>query len=238
MAIAIVLAGTFSYRGPYGRTLMTPGSLLLGNAEACFSCGHEHGEGDRCLSFCFAVDVFERIAADAGARRAEFSQHRIVASRATASVTTKALQLMQAEADSQELAYSLAALAVRLNQAVRTVKTNARDERRVIDVVRWIETTLAEPHTLETLAKRAHLSPYHFLRLFKAGVGTSPYQFILRARLRTAARHLVTTDEPVTSIAATVGFADLANFTRSFHAELGMSPTRFRASANSAGARP
>src|SRR5207245_11482053 len=37
--IAIVAAGTFQYRSAAGRALMTPGSLLLGNAGQCFECG-------------------------------------------------------------------------------------------------------------------------------------------------------------------------------------------------------
>ena len=45
---------------------MTPGSLLLGNAGQCFECGHEHGIGDRCLSFSYAPDYFEKITGDLG----------------------------------------------------------------------------------------------------------------------------------------------------------------------------
>ena len=231
VAIAAVLAGTFSYRGSHGRALMTPGSLLLGNSETCFSCGHEHGEGDRCLSFYFDAAVFERIAADVGARRAEFSRNRIAANRATAPAITHALQLLHGQADAAEVAYSLAALALRMNQSVRVAATSLRDERRVIDVVRWLEQSIAEPHTLDALAGRAHLSPYHFLRVFKSVVGASPHQFILRARLRLAAQQLVATAEPVTAIAYSVGFSDLAHFTRSFSAEFGMSPMRYRSGA-------
>ncbi len=52
-----------------GRGLMTAGSLLLGNHGHGFECAHRHGEGDRCVSFWYAPDYFERLAADAGARR-------------------------------------------------------------------------------------------------------------------------------------------------------------------------
>ena len=69
-AIAAVLAGSFQYRSATGRGLLTPGSLMLGNQGDCFECGHEHGEGDRCVSFWYAPDYFERLAADAGVRSA------------------------------------------------------------------------------------------------------------------------------------------------------------------------
>src|SRR5271165_1659779 len=70
-SIAIVAAGSFQYRSAAGRELMTPGALLLGNPGQCFECSHEHGTGDRCLSFRYAPNYFERLAADAGVRRAK-----------------------------------------------------------------------------------------------------------------------------------------------------------------------
>ena len=69
MSIAIVAAGSFQYRSSAGRELMTPGSLLLGNAGQFFECGHEHGVGDRCISFQYAPEYFEGLAAEARARR-------------------------------------------------------------------------------------------------------------------------------------------------------------------------
>jgi hypothetical protein len=66
--VALVGAGTFNCRGPHGRELLTPGSLLLGNAGEGFECGHEHGTGDRCLAFAYSPEMFERLAFDAGVR--------------------------------------------------------------------------------------------------------------------------------------------------------------------------
>ena len=57
-SIAIVVSGTFQYRSPAGCELMTPGSLLLGNAGDCFRCSHQHGTGDRCVSFSYTPEFF------------------------------------------------------------------------------------------------------------------------------------------------------------------------------------
>ena len=76
-SIAIVAAGSFQYRSPTGRELMTPGSFLLGNPGHSFECGHEHGTGDRCLSFQYAPEYFERLAADAGTLRPNFHVPRL-----------------------------------------------------------------------------------------------------------------------------------------------------------------
>ena len=66
---------------------------------------------------------------------------------------------------------------------------------------------------------------------FKAVTGVTPHQWLLRARLRDAARRLSASRTPITDIALDVGFEDLSNFIRSFHAEFGMSPRRWRMAA-------
>jgi AraC family transcriptional regulator len=93
-----------------------------------------------------------------------------------------------------------------------------------------LEAHIAEPHTLANLASLARLSCYHFLRTFKRVTGITPHQWIMRARLREAARRLASSREPITEIALDVGFEDLSNFIRSFRAEFGISPRRYRVS--------
>jgi hypothetical protein len=68
VTIAIVAAGTFQYRSQTGRDLMTPGSLMLGSAGQYFECGHEHGVGDRCISFSYSAEFFDRIEVEPGFR--------------------------------------------------------------------------------------------------------------------------------------------------------------------------
>src|SRR5690242_7557173 len=59
ISVGVVVAGTFQYRSPRGRATLTPGSLLLGDHAECYECGHEHGEGDRCVAFRFTPALFE-----------------------------------------------------------------------------------------------------------------------------------------------------------------------------------
>jgi AraC family transcriptional regulator len=229
MSIAIVLAGTFSYRNDHGRALMTPGSLLIGNPRGCFTCGHDHGEGDRCLAFMFDERLFERIAADAGARRTHVPGHRVPFLRSTAPLIARAAASLGEPAALEEIGVDLAHTVLRTHQDARAPKFTARDERRVAEVVRYIEETFAEPHSLLDLASLTGLSPYHFLRVFRRIAGVSPHQMLLRLRLRAAALKLRTTPEPVTDIAYAVGFEDLSNFIRTFRTEFGTAPSRYRA---------
>ena len=75
------------------------------------------------------------------------------------------------------------------------------------------------------------MSPFHFLRLFAKVVGVTPHQYLVRSRLRHAARLLADEDKAITDIAFDVGFADLSNFVRTFHRAAGVSPRDFRKAA-------
>src|SRR5262249_61234838 len=84
----------------------------------------------------------------------------------------------------EELALRLAgAIAAALAGTRRLAhQPSRRDERRVTDALRQIEARSPEQLTLTELARVAAMSPYHFLRTFRAVVGMTPYQFVLRTR--------------------------------------------------------
>ena len=229
-SIAMVVAGSFQYCSAAGRDLMTPGSLLLGNAGQCFECGHQHGTGDRCISFGYAPDHFERLARDAGAKL-DFPVLRLPPIRAMSPVIARACAGLN---DSpafpwEELSTEVAARVVRLASGLSSNTTNAPAGAvaRVTNAVRMIERCPDREHTLGSLAGVAGLSPYHFLRTFQQLTGVTPHQFILRARLREAALRLLQPAR-VLDIALDCGFGDLSNFNRTFRAEFGVSPRIFR----------
>jgi AraC-like DNA-binding protein len=227
-SIAIVLSGTFTYRSDRGSALMTPGSLLIGNSRHCFTCGHDHGEGDRCLAFMFDEALFERIAADSGVRRTHIPSLRVPFLRSTAPLIANAVASLRDPGALEEIGIGVAHAVLRSHHDARAPKSTARDERRVTEVVRHIEGTFEQPHALLDLASRAGLSPFHFLRVFRKIAGVSPHQMLLRLRLNAAALQLRTTQAPITDIAYAVGFEDLSNFTRTFRTEFGTSASRYR----------
>lgn len=242
VSVAVVLSGSFRYGNDLGRNLLTPGSLLLGGAGGCFTCGHEHGEGDRCLAFHFEPSCFEAIAAAAGARRMDFRLNSLPALRSMAPLVARCLMAAQERGSGalpatagmlptafEELALELAAAALNEDGGYRPQAISRRDERRVGAVARFMEERFDEPCTLSVLARLAGLSPYHFLRVFRATTGLTPHQHLLRTRLRAAATSLARSDAPVTEIALATGFEDLSNFTRTFRAEYRLSPLKYRA---------
>jgi AraC-like DNA-binding protein len=229
-SVSLVLSGTFVYRSRRGASVMSSGAMLLGNAGDPFECSHQHGEGDRCLSFQFEPALFDRLAHDAGASSASFGQDRLPPLRPLAALTARAERALRHDDSFEEIALELGAAVVGMTGgARRDARTDVtRDAARIVRVLRRMEARSAEPHALADLARLAGLSPYHFLRTFKRVTGVTPHQWVLRARLRDAARRLVETRAPITEIALDVGFEDLSNFIRTFRAEFGVSPSRYR----------
>lgn len=80
------------------------------------------------------------------------------------------------------------------------------------------------------LAAAAGLSRYYFTRLFQACEGVSPGEYISRQRMREAVRLLQAGGEPIKSIAAAVGFADVSYFCKVFRRTFDVSPAQFRRS--------
>lgn len=231
-SISLVLSGAFVYRAGDGAALMSPGSLMLGNAGQAYECSHEHGVGDRCLSFQFEPELFDHLARDAGVRRAEFGCGRLPPLRALAPLSSRAVMAAIGGGDSfEEIAIEMGAAVMRLAGEARheSRAPEPADRVRIMRVVRHVDDASAgRPHTLSDLATVAGLSRYHFLRTFKNVVGVTPHQWLLRLRLRDAAEQLLATNLPVTRIALNAGFDDLSNFIRNFRAEFGVSPRSYR----------
>ena len=112
-----------------------------------------------------------------------------------------------------------------------SVEARAYDRRRVVEAALWIDANAHEPIDLESVAGKFGLSSFHFLRLFAKVLGVTPHQYLIRCRLRRAARLLAEDARSITDIALDVGFADLSNFVRTFHRTAGVSPRSFRRAA-------
>ena len=229
-SVALILSGSFLVRDRHGTSLLSEGSYLLVSAGHCFACSHRHGEGDRCLSFRFEPELFERIAHDAGSKAA-FAHNRLSPVRPLAPLTALARRAMRDSALLEEIAIELAGTAIGLAGPAKRASAPSPHDGRMSHVLRYMAAHSAQPHTVAALAAMAKLSPYHFLRSFKAVTGVTPHQWLLRARLRDAADKLAATKTPVTDIALDVGFDDLSNFIRTFRAEFGASPREYRLAA-------
>jgi AraC-like DNA-binding protein len=230
--VAIVVRGTFQYRSSVGRELMMPGALLLGNAGDHFTCGHEHGVGDRCVSFSYTPEFCEKVKAGAGTTRSCFQTPRLPPVRVMSPLVSRASELLAGAepAAFEELGIQLLARSIQTEQGIvpRPADADASSLARVTRVLRMIDCDPEAPRDLNSLARIARLSPYHFLRVFEGLTGTTPHQYLLRARLRRAALHLRKEPARILDIALGCGFGDISNFNRAFRAEFGVSPRAYR----------
>lgn len=80
----------------------------------------------------------------------------------------------------------------------------------------------------EELASVCGLSRSYFIRAFKVSMGTPPHRWLVRQRIRRAEELLQGTDESISFIAASCGFADQSHLTRTFRASRGSSPAAWR----------
>lgn len=87
---------------------------------------------------------------------------------------------------------------------------------------------LAEPLALADIAAEAHLSVYHFIRVFRAATGETPHRYLTRLRVDRARRLLTTTDLTIGQIAERCGFASPGALSTAFLAQVGVRPSVYR----------
>ena len=92
----------------------------------------------------------------------------------------------------------------------------------------YIDRHFAEDFSLQSMADALHVSPYYLAHVCKDVTGYSPLQYVLPLRLVEAQTLLITTELPVTRIAAQVGYDNPSHFNAQFSKAVGMSPRTFR----------
>jgi AraC-like DNA-binding protein len=122
----------------------------------------------------------------------------------------------------------LYALVGELCRGARAVKFPTEERpMRFAAVIDYLRANLAERSTLQDLAGVAGLSPFHFLRRFRAQYHVTPQQMLMALRLHDAKRRLAA-GEPAAQIALASGLADQAHLTRAFRRRYGVTPANYQ----------
>ncbi len=104
-----------------------------------------------------------------------------------------------------------------------------QDERhRLAKLIDWTRANLARQHTLSSLARRAAMSTRTLQRQFQDTVGIAPYGWLIRERVAAAKDMLQASNQPLTSVAESVGFKSQETFRRHFRHIVGISPVSYR----------
>lgn len=231
-SVSYVRKGSFGYR-VRGQTFeLVAGSVLVGNAGDEFMCTHDHHVcGDECLAFHLSPEVVETIGGRTGVWRTgcvpPLAELMVLGELAQAAAEGR----NEVGLDETGLLFAARFVEVVSGRKRGAPEVQTRDRRRAVEAALWMDAHAHQPIDLESAAIKAGLSPFHFLRLFAKVLGVTPHQYLVRSRLRRAARLLADDARPITDIAFDVGFADLSNFVRTFHRAAGVSPRSFRKAA-------
>ena len=116
------------------------------------------------------------------------------------------------------------------NQSQFSATLEAQRPRRepLREAQRLVVEQLAGEHSVEAMAARAHMSPRHFARAFRAETGVTPARYVERVRLEAARRRLEDGAEPIGTVAAACGFGTPETMRRVFLRALEVGPAEYR----------
>jgi AraC family transcriptional regulator len=112
-------------------------------------------------------------------------------------------------------------------QAIPSIKSTTKKDlyRRIAKGKEFIDASFSTPLTIESVAKEACMSEYHFFRLFKSIFGVSPHQYILKKRLEYGKNILRQDKYCVSDAAFEAGFSDIYTFSKAFKKHFGYAPS-------------
>jgi len=114
------------------------------------------------------------------------------------------------------------------SQFSATLVSQQPEREPLREIQRAVLEDVAGDHRVEAMASRAHMSPRHFARAFRAETGVTPARYVERVRLEAARRRLEDTGEPIAHIAASCGFGTAETMRRVFIRSLEVAPAEYR----------
>src|ERR1700712_958118 len=230
-SISFVRKGSFGCESRGRSFELVAGSVLVGHPGDEYVCTHDHVCGDECLSFFPGPELVEAIGGGPDIWQVgavpPLPELMVLAELARAPADGRS----DLGLDEAGHAFTSRFVEVVSGCRLKPVAGTARARRRAGADEPGVEAHSRGQIDLADAAGQAEVSPFYFLRLFSSVLGVTPHQYLVRSRLRHAARLLADDSRPITDVAYDVGFGDLSNFVRTFHRAAGVSPRRFRAAS-------
>jgi AraC-like DNA-binding protein len=105
------------------------------------------------------------------------------------------------------------------------------DKKIVKSSIEYIQDNIYTNILLDDLAENYNLSKYHFLRVFKNGIGLTPHSYILTQRVERA-KELILNGKCLSEASLEAGFSDQSHFIRNFKKIYGYSPKELHKKSN------
>lgn len=215
-------AERFRYRG--AEHLAPAGSLTLMNPDEIHTGRAETPGGWRYQMIYLEPDVVEQISGERN-----WSFHDVVRHHpADAGHMSLLLNRLWRSTEPLEIDGLLLALLTLGRRYARTGHSAPPQARHRFSIVQdYLRENLEQRITLAELATLVDLSPYHFLRQFKAQYHVTPMQMLMAYRLF-AAKQMLDRGIPAAHVAAATGMTDQAHLTRAFTQRYGITPARYQ----------
>ena len=210
--------------------------LLPVNPEQ-FHGNTERSEGCRFLAFVIWEDFLSQIAHSMGGKgEIHFQNENLQIS----SDLQNLIRLFIEEASNRQAGYEFvleslcAQITVNLLRRAKTNlpasagKRNYAEKENINRVIIFLNEQYNSDFSLEDVARLANLSPYHFIRVFKAQTGKTPYEYLLEIKLAKARELLRFSNHTITEVCCRCGFKNPGHFSVVFKRKVGVSPSEYR----------
>lgn len=135
------------------------------------------------------------------------------------------------EIDSRRASARLWDVLLGMDTLKRHPRVGSSDERIVEAAIHYIESGIASPLRIATIARQVGVSFNTLTRAFKRRLGISPVTYLRKCRVNRALDLLQHSDLPVKAVACSVGLSDLHHFNKVIRMETGKNPRAWRSSS-------
>ena len=234
--LVILLSGSVDYLVEEQRYALTPWSVLLVRHHAIHKAVIDRSLPYERIILYLDRRYFERVFPGAGLMDC-FDQadrrrrHMLTASEEQLSELRGAIEAYERAAGDERIGAQtmretlIIQLLIHINRLHEAAPERAEQtgDPKLRQVLSYINEHFRESLTVEALAERFYMSPYHFMRQFKAQTGSTVHAYVRQKRLMNAAR-LLREGVPAARAAAESGYGDYSAFHRAFKESFGVSP--------------
>ena len=114
------------------------------------------------------------------------------------------------------------------SQFSATLKSQHSERNSINELISWAADNLASDLSVESMARRVHMSTRNFSRVFRSEVGQTPAAFVEELRVEAVRRRLEETDESLDAISTICGFGSADSMRRSFQRVVNVAPNDYR----------
>lgn len=213
-------------------TVIPKNGLFIINPDTAHACKSQNKQGQSYLALCIDREHMRTIASTISGKARPFPHftNTLAADPGLACKIRRFFSLLEhpCPLPTRESALHsfLSALILRHGDAP-PIPCQAGPQREAVNrICEFIETHYADTLSLEQLARKARLSPFHFQRVFLKNTGVSPHDYLVQLRIKKA-QALLLKRHGIVRVSLDTGFADQSHFTHTFKKVIGITPGKY-----------